>query len=540
MADFSSESHLANLLDEYLRCLEAGEAPDRQRLVAEHPELGPLVACFDSLDRVFPHLGLEAEPPVSAPAPADTIGQEFGSYELLDEIGRGGMGVVYRARQKGLGRIVAVKMILAGHLASPEQVHRFQEEARAAAGLHHPHVVHVYDVGQIHGQHFFTMEHIEGASLAERLRQGPMAPEKGARLLVEVARAVDYFHRHGVVHRDIKPSNVLLDMEDVPYITDFGLAKVFTPGAERTTTGLVLGTPTYMSPEQAAGQPSQVGPATDIYSLGAILYEVLTGRPPFLEENPVDTLLAVLSGEPPLPRELNPRAPRLLESICLKCLARSPADRYASAGALADDLEHYLRGESLESRPPSVTQRLWSWTRRQPALASRLATLGLFLVVDVVNCALGGIPGNFCLEMAGLIAVWMLVALVFQQILKSARWSVPARFVWATLDSLLLLAALGIADGAASPLVIGYPLLIVAAGLWYRVRFVWFVTGLSLISYGLVVFDFYARRDDLRSRFPTNFDRHVIFALGLMAMAGVVAYLVNRLRTLSSYYGQKL
>ena len=542
MVDVPEDSHLADLLDGYLKRLQAGERPEREGLLKEHPELGPYLECLDSLEQMFPALAEETvNGSPKEESPGDVTARDFGSYELLGEIGRGGMGVVYKARQKGLDRTVAVKMILASHLASPEHVRRFQEEARAAAGLRHPNIVHIHDVGQIHGQHFFTMEYIEGMSLADRLRQGPMGPDEGVRLLAKVARAVEHLHRHGVVHRDLKPSNILLDADGEPYVTDFGLAKVFTPGSEMTTTGVVLGTPSYMSPEQAAGQPSQIGPASDIYSLGAVLYEILAGRPPFREETPVETLLQVLSGEPVLPRELNPRAPHLLEIVCLRCLARSPGDRYPSAEALAADLEHYLRGEALDARPPGLVERLWSWTRREPALASRLATLSVFLGVDVVNYAVGGIPGDFCLEMAGLVGVWLAVAFVFQWILKSGQWSIPARFVWGTLDSALLLAVLLIADGAASPLVVGYPLLIAASGLWYRVRFVWFVTALSLISYGILVLDFYLwRPDDLRAHFPTRFDRHVIFALGLLAIAGVVAYLVNRLRTLSSYYGQKL
>jgi serine/threonine-protein kinase len=509
----------------------------------EHPELVAYLDCLDSLEQIFPTLPHEtvAALPPEEPLPV-AVAREFGSYELLGEIGRGGMGVVYKARQKGLDRIVAVKMILASHIASPEYVSRFQEEARAAAGLRHPHIVQIHDVGQVHGQHFFAMEYIEGMSLADRIRQGPVAPEEASRLLAKVARAVDHLHQHGIVHRDLKPSNILIDAAGEPYVTDFGLAKVFASGSDMTTTGAVLGTPSYMSPEQAAGRPSQVGPASDIYSLGAVLYELLAGRPPFREENPVETLLQVLNGEPLLPRELNPLAPRPLERICLKCLARSSEDRYPSAQALADDLEHYLRGEPLDARAPGVVQRAWRWMRREPALASRLATLTVFLGVDVVNYSLAGISGDFCLEMAALIVVWLSIAVVFQQILKSRPGSIPARFVWGTLDSLLLLAALlFVADGAASPLVIGYPLLIVASGLWFRVRFVGFMTGLSLISYTVLVVDFYCWRPDaLRESFPTRFDRHVIFVLGLIAIAGVVAYLVDRLRTLSSYYGQKL
>jgi serine/threonine-protein kinase len=541
MNDAPEDSRLAALLDDYLRQLQAGAPSNREAFLRDCPELLPYLDCLDGLEKIFPSVSQDT---IAAPAAAEslpgTVAREFGSYELLGEIGRGGMGVVYKARQKGLERLVAVKMILASHVASPEYVHRFQEEARAAAGLRHPHIVQIHEVGQVHGQHFFTMEYVEGMSLAGRIRRGPVAPEEAVRLLAKVARAVEHLHAHGIVHRDLKPSNILIDAAGEPYVTDFGLAKVFAPGSEMTTTGAVLGTPSYMSPEQAAGQPSQVGPASDVYSLGAVLYELLTGRPPFRDENPVETLLQVLNGEPELPRELNPRVPRPLELIALKCLARSASDRYASAQALADDLERYLRNEPLEARAPDAVERVWRWVRREPALASRLLTLSAFLGIDVVNFASGAENADFCLKMAALIAVWLTIAVVFQQFLKSGQWSIPGRFVWGTLDSVLLLAALLLANGAASPLVIGYPLLVVASGLWFRVRFVWCVTGLSLVSYAVLVWDFYYRRPWLGEVFPTESIRHVIFALGLVAIAGTVAYLVDRLRTLSSYYGQKL
>ena len=255
--------------------------------------------------------------------------RDFGPYELLEEIGRGGMGVVYKARQKALDRIVAVKMILATHLASPEHIRRFQVEAWAAARLRHANITQIHDVGQHHGQHYFTMEYIEGESLAQRIARQRLSFDAIVRLLSIVARAVDHLHAQGVVHRDLKPSNILLDRDDQPYVTDFGLAKVFVPGSEATATGVIAGTPSYMAPEQASGHSSEVGPATDIYSLGAILYELLTGEPPFRQENPLDTLLDILGREPRYPRQLNPRVPHGLELICLKCLAKSPADRYA-------------------------------------------------------------------------------------------------------------------------------------------------------------------------------------------------------------------
>ena len=207
--------------------------------------------------------------------------RDFGAYELLREIGRGGMGVVYKARQKDLDRPVALKMILASHLASPEHIRRFQSEARAAARLRHSHIVPIHEVGQLAGQHYFTMEYIEGESLAERIARGPVHVQTAVRLLGAVARAVEHLHQQGIVHRDLKPSNILLDGEGEPYVTDFGLAKIFVPGAEMTATGVIAGTPSYMAPEQASGHGVEVGPAADVYSLGAILYELLTGQPPF-------------------------------------------------------------------------------------------------------------------------------------------------------------------------------------------------------------------------------------------------------------------
>ncbi|NQU24525.1 MAG: protein kinase, partial [Candidatus Nealsonbacteria bacterium] len=304
-------------------------------------------------------------------------------------------------------------------------------------------------------------------------------------------------------------------------------------------------TPAYMAPEQAAGHGAEVGPAADVYSLGAILYELLTGRPPFREDNPLDTLMDVLSREPTLPRQLNAKVPRELELICLKCLAKSPADRYGSADALADDLDHFTLGEALTVRPPHVGQRLWSWTRRQPALALRLAGLGVFYLVENLNffafSESSGVDARFHVDMSILLGIWAAGSIVCQQFLDSRRWSIPARYVWGLLDSLLLLAVLLRADGAASPLIVGYPLLIVGAGLWFRVRFVSLITVLSLLSYGILVVDFYCWRwDELSKNFDTAFDRHIIFAVALIVLGGGVAYLVHRVRILSTLYGRSL
>lgn len=545
MSEIPETDETLELLDKYLAQLQAGERPDREAILRRHPELAPTLDCIDTLESIappaVPHSAAAMAGQPESTAAGEEMPRDFGDYELLAEIGRGGMGVVYRARQKDLDRTVAIKMILSSNLASADHVRRFRDEARAAAGVRHSNVVHIHEVGQHHGQHYFTMEYVEGESLAERIGRGLLDPQTAARLVAKVAQAVDHLHQHGIVHRDLKPSNVLLDADGEPYVTDFGLAKFFAGGSSATATGVIAGTPCYMAPEQAAGRNAEVGPASDVYSLGAILYEVLTGRPPFFRDSPLDTLLEVLGSEPPPPRQLNRSIPRELERICLKCLSRSPGDRYASAAALADDLDHFLKGEAIEARPPGLLQHLWSWIRRQPALASRVGTLGAFYVVELVNYSLGNEEPGFSRDVSLIVALWLASAVLFQQSLKSAKWSIRARFGWGTLDSLLLLSLLMAANGAVSPLVVGYPLLIVASGLWFRVRFVWFMTALSLASYGFLILDYYRWRPEiLRQQFGTDPVRHVDFILAMIATAMVVAYLVSRVRALSSYYGQKL
>jgi serine/threonine-protein kinase len=539
-------------LDDYLRRLHAGEKVDREAFMKDHPQLASAIRCLDALENLAPPgEAKKSGKPDTFVKRGSTLEEvafiavfpkTFGNYELLGELGRGGMGVVYKARQQDLDRVVALKMILASHLASPEIVRRFQAEAKASAKLRHSHIVQIHEVGQLQGQDFFTMEYIEGKSLAQRLAEGPIELSAAVRIVSLIARAGEYLHRQGVVHRDLKPSNVLLDADGNPYLTDFGLAKAFLENdSRRTATGVIAGTPSYMAPEQASGRNEDIGPAADIYSLGAILYELLTGQPPFAAENPLDVLLDVLSGDPLLPRRINPKIPRPLELICLKCLSKSPADRYESAEALADDLDRFARGEPPLVRPPSRSQRVWSWMRRQPALASRLVGLGLFWFVEWINFGLGVVDPKFHWASSAVIVVWMTASFACQQILERRPWSLPARFAWGTLDSLLLLVVLlFIADGAASPLIMGFPLVIVASGLWFRVRYVWFMTGLSLISYGILIADFYYRRPELSQLVSARFDRHVVFIVSLIVLALIVAYLVQRVRMLSSFYGQKL
>jgi serine/threonine-protein kinase len=435
------------LLDEavvaYLEAVEARQAPDPQAWLDRYPELAAELAdFFADRDRVGRWteplrqavLGATAGAAGDRTAPAITgavggPGRSFGEYELLEEIGQGGMGVIYKARHRRLKRLVALKRIRAGQLAAADDVQRFHQEAEAAASFDHPHLVPIYEVGEHDGQHYFCMKLIDGGSLAQRLAEFrlPVIPGQTGKddngrvwsraeidqrkahivhLLIQVARAVHYAHQRGIIHRDLKPANILLQKAESrrpkadsgespsdsaaafglrpsafsPMVTDFGLAKrVAGPGeAELTQSGAIVGTPAYMAPEQAAGQ-KRLSTAVDVYSLGVILYELLTGRPPFRGATMLETLHQVQEREPERPRALNRLVDRDLENICLKCLEKEPPRRYGSAEALAEDLERWREGKPVRARPVGNAERLWRWCRRHPAAAGLLVTAAVLL-----------------------------------------------------------------------------------------------------------------------------------------------------------------
>jgi serine/threonine-protein kinase len=414
--DAEREERLAALVESLADIRGPSAQAALERLAADHPDLaGELRGVFAAMsfaDAVAERSTIMGRPgsaaaEVIAGAAAESWGASgfvpgsaplpvaFGDYELVEEIGRGGMGIVYRAVQRSLGRTVAVKMLLRRDLATPADLARFQSEAEAAAGLDHAGIVSIFEVGEWDGLPFYSMQFVEGTTLARRLAAGPLPPREAATLLAKVADAVQAAHDRGVLHRDLKPSNILIDAFGEPRVSDFGLAKRLEEEMSMTHTGAILGTPCYMSPEQAAGSRGDVGPTSDVWSLGAILYQMLTGRPPFKASSAMDTLLAVLESDPPLPRSIDPAVDRDLELVALKSLQKPQDLRYASAADLAADLRAYLAGEPVAARRGGlgdVVARLFRETHHAVVLENwgllwmwhSVVILGLCVVTDVL------------------------------------------------------------------------------------------------------------------------------------------------------------
>jgi serine/threonine-protein kinase len=374
----SDDPRIQQLLDELI---DSGATPEV--VCASCPELLPAVRSrwrqmrrlLADLDMLFP----STDQPTPSPSEGLVLPKVPG-YEVEAVLGRGGMGIVFRARHLRLGRLVALKVALAGGYADANEQARFHREAQAVAGLRHPHVVQIYDIGDTGGRPYFTMEYVDGGSLAQKLAGTPQPACAAAELVATLAGAVQAAHASGIIHRDLKPANVLLTADGTPKIGDFGLARRQDDGAGLTQTGIPLGTPSYMAPEQAQGRWGAVGPAVDVYALGAILYELLTGRPPFRAATAAETLQQVISQEPAPPSRLNNQVPRDLETICLKCLRKEPPQRYSSPVALADDLRRFLEGRPILARPVSWLERGGRWVKRHPR-ETALAALGLLLVL---------------------------------------------------------------------------------------------------------------------------------------------------------------
>jgi predicted Ser/Thr protein kinase len=427
------DSAIDLIYGEFLLRERLGERPTADEYPARFPaHAGTLRAQIEL------HAAMAANPPAatdrSCLAEADTLAPtvaapgapawpEVPGYEVLGELGRGGMGVVYKARQVALDRVVALKMILGGRLASAAEVQRFRAEAEAAARLDHPHIVPIYEIGEHDGQPYFSMKYVEGVSLTQQVSHLARDARTAARLVARIARAVHHAHQRGIIHRDLKPANVLLDADGQPHVTDFGLAKRTDGDSGLTQSGAIVGTPGYMAPEQAGGKKG-LTTAVDVYALGAVLYELLTGRPPFQGGTPLETLLQVLEREPAAPSALNPRVDRDLGLICLRCLARDAQQRYGSAEALAADLEHWLAGEPLSVRPPSLPSVLRYWLRQNFGAAGWVVVIGLLFGV------LGGVHawikmGDFLLAAPAAEAAYRRLPGLSPPWLLACTWAAP-------------------------------------------------------------------------------------------------------------------
>jgi WD40 repeat protein len=390
-----AESDLEDIILAYLSAVDAGEAPSRQDLLKRYPQFSSdLAAFFADQDQTAAYVSPFRQ---AGPGPTAVLQDpSFGDYVLDKELGRGGMGVVFKAHQVSLHRPVAVKMILAGHLASAADVQRFRAEAEMGASLNHPHIVPIYEVGEHQGWHFFSMKLMEGGSLAAQIEEGRwqmkdrQQQRKAAQLMATIAHAVEHAHQRGLLHRDLKPGNILFDLHERPHVSDFGLCKRVqasaegeqAPGTGTTISGMVVGTPSYMAPEQASA-PRSITTAADVYSLGAVLYQLLTGKAPFQGETPMDTLFQVARVEPLPPREFNSLIDRDLETIALKCLEKDPRRRYVSAAALAEDLERWRAGEPILARPAGTLERTVKWARRRPASAALTALLAMGILAGI-------------------------------------------------------------------------------------------------------------------------------------------------------------
>jgi serine/threonine-protein kinase len=550
-----SDASLDSVIEQYLLRAESGEPRDDAQWLARYPQWA------DDLQEFF-SLHHQAQTTFQQPLTDDWAATQlpgqvrlesgtsasnwtwsqiasaqypipFGPYDLLAEINRGGMGIVYRAIHRQLQRVVALKILRAGELATAEEVKRFHTEAITSSNLNHPHIVSIFEAGQCHGLIYFTMAYIDGEDLEAKLQREPLDPQLAAHLLLKMAEAVAFAHEHHILHRDIKPSNILIDTQGTPFLADFGLARSQQLDEKLTLTGQILGTPAYMAPEQARASSAMHAESADISALGAVLYAALTGQAPFSGPTPFDILLQVLDRQPPAPTQIQKKIPRPLEAICLKAMAKNPALRYPSAVALAEDLRLFLRGDPINVARPSWRQRFELWWRREPILISHLGAIGATAVIILISFLARyshASTQQFAVKF-GILVSWSIASILLQRLSRFNRRREWVHLLWATADMCFFTAAIIAADPPRGLLFVGYPLMIAVSGLFYRVRFVTFMTTLSCLSTLLVattVTDSLTDRVDFLS----------IYLIALVVLGTSIAAMIRRVRSLSRFYGE--
>ncbi len=468
--------------------------------------------------------------------------RRLGQCELLEVLGQGGMGVVYRAVQyagKTPIREVALKLVRTDEWFGVESTNsnmllaRFREETRFAAQLKHDNIIRVYDVGQIEGLDYFSMELIDGTDLASALKSQKLSFFKIAEMIVAVAQAIAFAHAKGIVHRDLKPSNILLDSQLKPYIADFGLAKSTSENSDLTQTGQVLGTAGYMAPEQAAGDYKNVGTSADIYGLGGLLYFCLTGQAPFASENVLDALVKVLETEPNPPRSLDKQIPRSLELICMRCLEKKPKERYTDAKEVAEDLERFLNGLPTHAKAPTMIDRLRRFGRRSPVISSHLGALGLAFVIGQLQFAMSASDDlNYHLQVSFITLSWIAISVLCGFLARQKKFDAWVATFWLCTDSLFLTVLISMLSNPAKPqgaLLIGYPMLVVSGGMFFRARMIVLITIVTILSYlALLVLEPYLLNRD-------SLFQHAIFLVLLTCIGVCSLHQVRRFRMLSNY-----
>ncbi|MDB4671480.1 serine/threonine protein kinase [Pirellulaceae bacterium] len=544
-----------DLIAEFLESVERGEIPDRQQLLDFYPEWHQdLSDFFKNHDRFFvADSGRQSKSTLRqditlAPTPAEgksnlvvsettdssTFAQRtIGGYEIVDEIDRGGMGIVYRAKDLQLDRTVALKMIRAGRMASESDVQRFRAEAQAAAKLDHPGIVPIYEVGTHQGQPYFSMAFIEGAKLDDFHKKNELSVRDACQLVRDVAIAIDHAHQNGLVHRDVKPANILIDQAGRPRVTDFGLAKNLEKDDGLTSTGEILGSINYMAPEQASARGDLVDRMTDVYSLGAVLYYLCTGQPPFETDNPVDTLLKILDAQPVSADRLNPELDAEVAAICMRCLEKEPKNRYLTAAEFANEIDRYLKGEPVQAMRSGIMIRIRQWSRQEPGLVGHLVGLGLIEItrgIDVFfEYFFSGQSFHSYLDYSVIIWLWLVVCLILQRVQnRIPKQGVHLQFAWSAADLGFLTWILLRVEGNLGPLFIAFPLVVVVSGLFLRVNLVAFSTILSLISFEIV---FLTRQES------GEFAHYgFVGAAAIVVIGTVVGLMVHRIRLLNRLF----
>lgn len=544
-----------DLIAEFLESVERGEIPDRQQLLDFYPEWHQdLSDFFKNHDRFFvADSGRQSKSTLRqditlAPTPAEgksnlvvsettdssTFAQRtIGGYEIVDEIDRGGMGIVYRAKDLQLDRTVALKMIRAGRMASESDVQRFRAEAQAAAKLDHPGIVPIYEVGTHQGQPYFSMAFIEGAKLDDFHKKNELSVRDACQLVRDVAIAIDHAHQNGLVHRDVKPANILIDQAGRPRVTDFGLAKNLEKDDGLTSTGEILGSINYMAPEQASARGDLVDRMTDVYSLGAVLYYLCTGQPPFETDNPVDTLLKILDAQPVSADRLNPELDAEVVAICMRCLEKEPKNRYLTAAEFANEIDRYLKGEPVQAMRSGIMIRIRQWSRQEPGLVGHLVGLGLIEITRGIDVFFEyfffGQRFHSYLDYSVIIWLWVVVCLILQRVQnRIPKQGVHLQFAWSAADLGFLTWILLRVEGNLGPLFIAFPLVVVVSGLFTRVKLVAFSTILSLFSFEIV---FLTRQES------GEFAHYgFVGAAAIVVIGTVVGLMVHRIRLLNRLF----